>query len=298
MDTRSEAGHADTEQSALWNGSAGRAWIEARPVLDAMFEPFEARLVETVAARRPRRVLDVGCGTGVTTLAIARQLGPASQCTGVDISAPMIEAARTRGAQVRATARFVRADAQDHIFDAPRFDMIVSRFGVMFFADPVAAFANLLRAATDDAQLHLFAWRSAAENPFMTTAERVARQWLPGMPTNSPARVPPGAPGQFAFADESRVRNILDASGWTDIAIEPVDVTCRFPASALRQYITQMGPLGRALQQVDAPTRERIVDDVRAAFGQYLEGDDVRFEAACWEISARSPHSRPKENAP
>jgi SAM-dependent methyltransferase len=288
-----EARPADAGQSALWNGSAGRAWVEGQPVLDAMFEPFEARLVEAVAARRPRSVLDIGCGTGATTLAIAQRLGPASQCTGLDISVPMIDVARARCEAAHATAHFIRADAQDHAFDMPRFDMIVSRFGVMFFADPVAAFANLRRAATDDAQLHFFAWRSAAENPFMTMAERVARDRLPDMPTSVP-----GTPGQFAFADGTRVRNILDASGWSDIAIEPVDVACRFPASALTRYITQMGPLGRALQQVDAPTRERIVDDVRAAFEPCVAGGDVRFEAACWEVVARSMHSQPSESSP
>jgi len=293
VDTTNQARPADTGQSALWNGSAGRAWIEGQPTLDAIFEPFEARLVEAAAARRPRNVLDVGCGTGATTLAIAQHLGPSSQCMGVDISAPMIGVARRRGEAAHATARFVRADAQDHVFDNPRFDMVVSRFGVMFFADPVAAFANLRRAATDDAQLHFFAWRSAAENPFMTLAERVARDRLPDIPKSEP-----GAPGQFAFAEGARIRNILDASGWTDIAIEPVDVACRFPASALTRYITQMGPLGRALQQIDAPKRERIVDDVRAAFEPYMDGGDVRFEAACWEVVARSMHSQSKESSP
>jgi len=288
-----EARPADAGQSALWNGSAGSAWVEAQAALDAMFEPFELRLVEAVAARRPRSVLDVGCGTGATTLAIARQLGPSSRCTGVDISAPMIDFAHARGEAAHATARFIRADAQDHVFDMPRFDMVVSRFGVMFFADPIAAFANLRHAATNDAQLHFFAWRSAAENPFMTLAERVARERLPDMPTSVP-----GTPGQFAFADAARVRNILDASGWSGVAIEPIDVACRFPASALTRYITQMGPLGRALQQVAGPTRERIVDDVRAAFEPYVEGGDVRFEAACWEVVARSMHSQPEESSP
>ena len=281
--TMNEAGRADSGQSALWNGSAGRAWVEGQPALDAMFAPFEARLVEAVAARRPRSILDVGCGTGATTLAIARQLGPPSQCTGIDISAPMIEVARRRAQEQHATARFIRADAQDHVLAAASSDWIVSRFGVMFFDDPVTAFANLRRAATGDAGLHFFAWRSAAENPFMTTAERVARRWLPRMPASAP-----GAPGQFAFADPARVRSILDSSGWTGVWIEPVDAACRFPASALTQYITLMGPLGRALQNVDASTRERIVDDVRRAFEPYVETDDVRFDAACWEVSARS----------
>jgi SAM-dependent methyltransferase len=272
----------DAGQSALWNGSAGRAWVDAQPTLDAMFEPFETRLVDVVAARWPRCVLDVGCGTGATTLAIAQSLDPASRCIGVDISAPMIEVARARAEHAHVAARFIQADAQDSAFGALRFDMIVSRFGVMFFEEPVAAFANLHRAATEDACLCFFAWRDAAENSFMTIAERTARRRL-DMPTNAC-----DAPGQFAFADRSRIRRILEAGGWNDVAIEAVDIACRFPSSELTRYISQMGPLGRALQHVDEPTRVGVVDEVRAAFEHHVHGDEVRFDAACWMVCARS----------
>src|SRR5438270_1708240 len=168
------AREANDEQTKLWNGLAGRAWVETQEALDRMFEPFERLLVEAAAAKAARGVLDVGCGTGSTTLAIARRLGASARCVGLDISAPMIAVAQGRAEREGSPARFITADAQRHAFEPASFDMIVSRFGVMFFDDPVGAFANLRRAARDGAELRCIAWRSAAENPFMTTAERAA----------------------------------------------------------------------------------------------------------------------------
>jgi SAM-dependent methyltransferase len=270
------------EQVALWNGRAGHAWVDEQALLDRMFAPFEAVLVEAAAAAGPR-VLDVGCGTGATTLAAARRLGPASQCLGVDISAPMIEAARARAAAERSPARFEVADAQTHAFAAAGFDAVISRFGVMFFADPVAAFANLRRATAEGGALRVITWRSAAENPFMTTAERAAAPYLPPFP----ARRPDG-PGQFAMADERRVRALLDDSGWTGAVAEPLDVPCAIPASALESYVSRLGPVGAVLQDVDAATRAQVIAIVLAAFAPFVQGDEVRFTAACWSIGARA----------
>jgi SAM-dependent methyltransferase len=271
------------DQRQLWNGPAGNAWVEARELLDRMFEPFEALLVEAVGDGARRRVLDVGCGTGATTLALARRLGTAGRCTGVDLSGPMIAAARTRAARERADADFVCADAAAEVFEPATFDAIVSRFGVMFFADPVRAFASLRRAATDGADLRFLAWRSAAENPFMTTAERAAAPLLPGLPVRRP-----DAPGQFAFADGPRVRAILEASGWDAIDIRPIDVACTFPETDLDRYLTRLGPVGLVLQEADDRTRARVAADVRAAFDPYVHGSEVRFTAACWTVGARS----------
>src|SRR6185312_8436149 len=141
---------------------------------DQTYQPIEDLLVDAVASGTTRRVLDVGCGTGGTTVAVARRLGPSGRCTGVDISEPMIAAARARAEREGASVDFVVADAQTHAFERERFDAIISRFGVMFFNDPVAAFTNLRRAARAGAVLRAVVWRDAAENPFMTTAERAA----------------------------------------------------------------------------------------------------------------------------
>lgn len=197
-----------TAQTALWNGSAGRAWVAAQEVLEQMFEPFEDLLVGMICAGSGYRVLDVGCGTGSTTLAVARRLGVKGHCVGADVSAPMIAAAQARAEREGSTAHFVRADAQTHPFEPASFDRIMSRFGVMFFDNPVLAFANLRRAARDAAELRCIAWRSASDNPFMTTAERAAAPLLPNLPARRP-----DAPGQFSFADRHRVSSILEGSG-------------------------------------------------------------------------------------
>ncbi len=151
------ARQGDDEQTKLWNGPAGRAWVEAQEVLDQMFEPLEDLLVEAVLAGSGRRVLDVGCGTGSTTLAVARRLGAEGGCVGIDISEPMIAAARARAGREGLPASFIRANAQVHAFEPASFDLIISRFGVMFFDDPVAAFANLARAARNGGKLCFFA---------------------------------------------------------------------------------------------------------------------------------------------
>nr|WP_057928303.1 class I SAM-dependent methyltransferase [Burkholderia ambifaria] len=277
---------ANEAQSALWNGPSGLAWVDAQRSLDRMFEPFEILLADAAAAVSARSVLDVGCGTGAVTLAIARRRGVHAHvhCTGVDISARMIAAAKARAERDGPGADFVHADAQTHAFAPGQFDLIVSRFGVMFFDDPVRAFANLRRAARANAQLRFVAWRGAADNPFMTTAERAAAPLLPNLPARQR-----GAPGQFAFGDRQRIASVLSDSGWADIAIEPIDVACTLPASALDDYIARLGPVGLALQHADDATRRRVIDTVRAEYDGYLQGTNVRFDAACWLVTARAP---------
>jgi SAM-dependent methyltransferase len=279
-----EATHRSNEdQARLWNGSSGAAWVDAQQVLDRMFLRLEELLVEVVSAAAARRVLDVGCGTGSTTLAIARRLGANGRSVGVDISEPMIALARARAEQDRVPASFLCADAQTHAFEPASFDMIVSRFGVMFFDDSVRAFANLRRAAADGASLQCIVWRSAAENPFMTTAERAAAPLLPNLPPRQP-----NAPGQFAFADARRVRSILEESGWTKIDIQPIDVECTMPEADLNRYVTRLGPVGMVLKEADERTRQKVVEAVGAAFAPYVHGSDVRFTASCWMMGARA----------
>jgi SAM-dependent methyltransferase len=272
----------DGGQTALWNGPAGCGWVEAQALTDRMYQPFEDLLVDAVAAVSSGAVLDVGCGTGPTTVAVARRLGDDSRCTGVDISEPMIAAARARVERDGTPARFILADAEIYPFEPAGVDTIMSRFGVMFFDDPVRAFGNLRRAGTDDAALRFIAWRGMAENPFMTTAERAAAPLLPNLP---PRR--PDAPGQFAFADDKRVRGILAESGWTGIEIRPIDVECTLPEPDLVPYLTRLGPVGLILQEADEQTRARVMAAVRPAFDPYVHGSDVRFTAACWMVEAR-----------
>ena len=271
------------EQSALWNGAAGQTWVQSQELIGQVLQPFEDLLVAALAPETSARVLDVGCGTGSTTLAVARRLGREGLCTGVDISEPMIVAARARAERARLPVTVILADAQTHAFEPASFDTIVSRFGVMFFDDPVRAFANLRRAAAEGARLLFVAWRSAAENAFMTTAERVATPLLPNLPARRP-----NEPGQFAFGDGDRVRRILEASGWSEIDLQPIDVPCAMPESALTAYVTRFGPVGRVLHEASDQVRAEFIENVRAELAPYVHGTEVRFTSACWRVAARA----------
>ncbi|MEO8467499.1 MAG: class I SAM-dependent methyltransferase [Gammaproteobacteria bacterium] len=275
---------SEAKQGMEWDGRRGNAWVEAQELVDRLFQPFENMLADAVAAEGGRNVLDIGCGTGSTTLVIARNLGASGRVVGVDISGPMIAAARMRVERERLPATFVCADAQTYPFERAAHDTIISRFGVMFFSDPVLAFANLRQSAREGAALRSLVWRSAGDNPFMTVAERAAGALLPNLPSRKPDE-----PGQFAFADAQRVTGILERSGWKDVDIRPVDVECVFPEHDLVPYLTRLGPVGVALQSADDATRTRVSDAVRAAFDPYVQGAEVRFTAACSMVAARAP---------
>lgn len=276
---------SDNTQHAMWNGPAGQAWVQAQQLLDEMFAPFAARLRDALPARAAQTVLDVGCGTGAVSLALAERLGADGHCIGVDISEAMIDSARQRARARCQLVDFIVADAQRHAFAAASVDRIVSRFGVMFFDDPVQAFTGLRRATRSGGALHVLAWRSAADNPFMTTAERAAAPLLA-----LPARAA-GAPGQFAFADRRHVAGLLADAGWRDVQIVAIDVICEIAAADLPRYVALLGPVGSALRErgVDPALRAQVLETVEAAFAPLMDGGRVRFTAACWEVHAVAP---------
>ncbi|WP_216215855.1 class I SAM-dependent methyltransferase [Amycolatopsis aidingensis] len=286
MDTVRET---NDEQAELWNGAGGQGWLQAAELIDQVLRPIEGLLVEAAvagspaASASPRRVLDVGCGTGGVTRTLARTLGAGSHCVGADISEPMIAAARAQAEREGGQVSFLHADAQSHPFEPGGFDLIISRFGVMFFDDFGRAFGNLRRAAAEDAELRFVVWRGMAENPFMTTAERAAAPLLPELPARDP-----DAPGQFALADADRLRRLLAEGGWTGIDIQPADVACALPERELVRYLTLLGPVGRALQEADDQLRAKVIEAVRPAFDPFVHGTEVRFTAACWLVAARA----------
>jgi ubiquinone/menaquinone biosynthesis C-methylase UbiE len=271
------------EQAALWNDASGRAWVELQAVLDGMLAPFVLPLVAGASPGETAHVLDIGCGAGATTLALARRLGPRGLCLGVDISAPLLAAARARAATEQlTTAQFREADAQTHEFEAGAFDAVVSRFGVMFFDDPVAAFANIRRAARPGAALTFVAWRSPADNPFLSAAARAVAPLLPSV------RAPdPTAPGQFAFADGARVRSILRDSGWNDIDVSALDLPGSVSEADLLAYVTKLGPVGLALRELDEARRAPIIAAVRASYEPHLRDGAAAFSMATWLVRAR-----------
>lgn len=194
----------------------------------------------------------------------------------------MLTAARAQAAAHGiGNASFVQADAQTHAFDAGSFDAAISRFGVMFFEDSVAAFANIKRALRSEGKLAFVAWRSPAENPFMTAARRAAEPLLPNMPPADP-----DAPGQFAFADGNKVRGILARSGWADVVLNPVDVHGQVSEADLFAHVTRLGPVGVALREADEHTRARVAEALRPAFQPFIRNGAAHFSMACWLVTA------------
>jgi SAM-dependent methyltransferase len=225
-------------------------------------------------------LLDVGCGAGFTTLALARELGAEARIVGVDISEPLLNAARDRADAAGVPIDFVFGDAQTVDFEPASFDLIVSRLGVMFFADPVAAFANLRDAATDAARLRFVCWRDPAENPFMTLTARATKNLL-----DLPTRIP-NTPGPYGLADPERTRGILTDAGWGEVEARPFDADCAMPAGELMTFLTRIGPLREALAEADDELREKVLEAVRAAAEPYVSGDRASFVAALWIVDA------------
>jgi SAM-dependent methyltransferase len=276
----------DTNQAEIdrWNGVGGDTWAALSDRLDAMIGPLGERAMAALAPAPGEKVIDIGCGCGRTTLELARRVGDGGQVLGVDVSAPMLEVARARAARAGlARAAFLEADAQTHPFEAGGADAAYSRFGVMFFADPAAAFANIAAALEPGGRLAFLCWRAMAENPVMTLPFAAA---LPHLPRAPPAP-DPLAPGPFAFADADRVRAILAGAGWRDIEIAPHDQ--KVSGGDLDETVDtalRIGPLGTILRE-NPGLEGTVVGAIRAALAPFSTGGAVFLDSATWIVTAR-----------
>lgn len=271
-------------QPSYWNQAGGQAWVDLQDLMDRLNQPICDAVVAAGFPGAGGAVLDIGCGGGATTLEMARRVGPQGRSVGVDVSAPLLEAARTSAkAQGIANAQFLEGDAQTFDLGTAAYDAAISRFGVMFFADFEAAFANLRRACKPDARLAFACWRSPADNPLAGAPIEAAAPFLPPMPQSDP-----DAPGRWAFAKPDRVRGILTRSGWRDIEIVPLDVPTPIAPGDLMTLSLRMGPLGALLQQADAATQAKARTAVAERLATYETGGMVAMSAACWLVAARA----------
>jgi len=261
----------------------GQTWADLHEQLDRQVEPPGRAALELAAPAQGERVLDVGCGPGATTREIAAAVGPRGAVVGVDVAPMLLDIARDKAAGLE-NVSFVEADAQTYEFEAGSFDLVVSRFGVMFFDDPTMAFANLRRACRAGGRLAFVCWGAPAENVLFLIGRKVAAELFPQNP--APA---PDAPGPFAFADAERVRRILTDSGWRDIRIDAVGVEIGGASlDASVEMMTRAGPLGAALREMDASEEQRreAAERLRPLLESYSGANGVRFPAACWLVAA------------
>jgi SAM-dependent methyltransferase len=267
------------EQIEYWNGDAGATWTRRQDRMDAMLAPIGDATLERCPVNAGDKVLDVGCGCGDTTLRFAAR---GAIATGVDISKPMLARARERAAAKGLAATFTLADAAEARFDT-QYDVLFSRFGVMFFSDPTAAFTNLHRALRASARLCFVCWQPPRLNPWISVPFAAAQPLLPPQPT-----LEPRAPGPFAFAEPDYVREILTGAGFKSISIDPLTTTLTIGSNiddALEQ-ICEVGPLSRSLADVDPSIRTRVIAAVREQLQPNLTSAGVALGAACWIVRA------------
>jgi SAM-dependent methyltransferase len=275
-------------QIAYWNDRAAATWTAFQDRIDAAFAGLTEAAVAAAAPAPGERVIDVGCGCGATVLELARKVGPDGFVLGLDVSVPMAARARARiAAEGLGNAEIVVADASVHALPPGEADLLFSRFGVMFFDDPQAAFAALRRAMRPGGRMLFAAWRALADNPWFDVPLKAARDLLPPQP---PAE--PHAPGPFAFAEEARVRAILDRAGWREVRIGPAEVRIRLAGSGeldrAAEFATSVGGLARMLVEAEPDVREAARGRVREALASHDGPDGVRLDGAIWLISARA----------
>ncbi len=274
---------ANTGMVEYWNGRPAAVWVEEAERFDTMLAPFGRRLLTAVALEPGERVLDVGCGNGAISLEAARAVGPEGRVTGLDLSAPMLEVARHRAEERGAAVDFVQGDAQTASFDQP-FDVVVSRFGVMFFEDPELAFANLATATRPGGRLGFVCWQEMLANEWIAVPAMamVAHTGMPELPE-------PGSPGPFALADSRRTRGLLESAGWSEVVVQdhkdgmpigrdPEDVVAFMLSDEMGRRLVE----GKDPEAVRAGTEATI-----EALRPYATPEGVVLASAYWLVTAR-----------
>jgi SAM-dependent methyltransferase len=273
----------NVEWNTRWDGEEGEHWVIEAERYDRMNAAFGDAMLDAADLRRSERVMDVGCGNGATTLEAARRVGPRGTVVGLDPSGPMLAVAKERAAQLD-NVEFIRADAQVHDFSGGNFDVLVSRFGLMFFVDPYAAFANMARALHSGGRMVFVAWQGLARCEWILVPGAAAAAHV-GMPEG----IAPNAPGPFGLSDPERTREILEAAGFTDVTFEEVVRPMRIGDNIddALDFIRSIPLVRDLLSAAPAEKRAAAVDAARAALAPYAgSGGVVTSENAAWLVGA------------
>ncbi len=275
----------NADQIEYWNGKVGETWVSMQERMDLALTPVTGALLAAANPQAGETVLDIGCGAGETTLAIDAVVGEGGHAIGLDISEPLLARARERAEALLCEAEFIAADASKWA-DETGFDLIISRFGVMFFADPQAAFAHLHSLAAPGGRLVFACWQPAARNLWATLPLIALADLLP-----SQAASDPHAPGPFAFADAGRVATFLEAAGWHDLAFHSVPFEMMIGAGddPITQAVTfnlRIGPAAKAVREAGIGDAAR--PQLAAALQPFLKDGEVRLPGAVWLVTARA----------
>lgn len=277
----------NADQIEYWNEVSGPKWVAMQEELDEQLKPLQDALISYLEPEPGQHILDIGCGCGATSLMLADIVGPEGSVTGLDVSQPMLDWARSRAEKTGlANMTFEEGDAQDYPLDEATFDSVTSRFGIMFFADPTKAFVNFKSSLSVDGTLTFMCWRPIQDNPWMTVPIMAVAEHL-----ELPPPPAPNVPGPFAFADKAYLRGLLVDAGFSSIEIVPFDSSMNLGAGPKIDdsvdFVTKIGPLSRLLQDADEETIEKSKVSIRKALKPFQTSEGVELGAAVWLVKAQ-----------
>ena len=285
--TSVSADDRNADQIAYWNGPAGQRWVKRQEEQDALLAPVAELLLERAAPRAGESVLDIGCGWGGTAFALARRVAPGGRVLGVDVSELMLARAREL-APPELPVAFALGDATVYPFEPGKADLLFSRFGVMFFADPARSFANMRKGLRSRGRAVFACWREPRHNPWLMLPLQEAYRHVPRLPETGPED-----PGAFSFAAESRVRDILGHAGFAAVNLEPValtlDIAIDGGLDAAVATASGIGPTSRALEGQPQALQAAALRSIRAGLAKYQAGNRVPLPGAIWIVTAVNP---------
>lgn len=267
-----------------WNGPAGQKWVSYAAALDDLFAPLSSKLLETVAVQEGERILDIGCGSGAMTLEANRLAGERVSATGVDISAPLIQLAKDRAAAHGSPATFELADATTYRA-AQKYDLVISRLGVMFFNDPVAAFSQIRKQAKSGGGLTFICWQALSANEWLSIPLQAAMPYF----NETPQASAPNAPGPFSLAGKDQIAGLLSQSGWRDVSISALELPLTMPgedANSSARLMIQMGPIAPIVQSQNLESEPIELAVTQALKERTQPNGGIVMNSACWLVSA------------
>jgi ubiquinone/menaquinone biosynthesis C-methylase UbiE len=280
-------GHVqNADQIAYWNGPGGQRWADRQQTQDILLGPVADLLVDRAQIKAGEWVVDVGCGSGAISIAIAEKVGPTGRVLGIDVSGPMLERAR-QIAPAGLPVNFDLADATVYPFDPASFDLLVSRFGVMFFAEPARSFANLQKGLKRSGRIAFVCWREPRENPFFMVPLQAVYKHAPKLP-----QLGPEDPGPFSFASEQRVLRILSEAGFSEVKMERCDLALDLAVGrgleAAVQSTLEIGPSARALAEQSPDVVAAATRSIRQELAPFVQGQTVLLKGSIWIVTARA----------
>ncbi|MFT5692348.1 MAG: ubiquinone/menaquinone biosynthesis C-methylase UbiE [Oceanicoccus sp.] len=276
--------NSNVDQIKYWNSQAGEQWVKGRESMDKTLFEFGQLAIDALNLSSGNKVLDIGCGCGGTSFSLATKVAD-GRVEGVDISEPMLAHAKERRVALDiGNVDFIKGDAAVKLFSPQSFDRVFSRFGVMFFDDPVSAFKNIRSSLKSAGKLSFVCWRQASENQWTMVPTKAALKYV-----TIPNAADKNAPGPFAFADKVRTASILEQAGFKNVVVEAKNLPMRFPiveGKSLGQQFAEIGPVGRIVATADDDVKQQVMESMTAALQEFVNGSQVEMDGAVWLVTA------------